>query len=62
MIGVQELLAVALGIGKASFAVPSMLVAAAAFYLVLSLLADWFGQSLERRARTVGTLPEPIHR
>ena len=62
MIGVQELLAVALGIGKASFAVPSMLVAAAAFYLALSLLADWFGQSLERRARTVGALPEPIHR
>jgi polar amino acid transport system substrate-binding protein len=62
MIGVQELLAVALGIGKASFAVPSMLVAAAAFYLVLSLLADWFGQSLERRARAVRALPEPIHR
>jgi polar amino acid transport system substrate-binding protein len=62
MIGVQELLAVALGIGKASFAVPSMLVAAAAFYLVLSLLADWFGHSLERRARAVQALPEPIPR
>jgi ABC-type amino acid transport system permease subunit len=37
-------------------------VAAAAFYLVLSLLADWFGQSLERRARAVRALPEPIHR
>ena len=62
MIGVQELLAVALGIGKASFAVPSMLVAAAAFYLVLSLLADWFGHSLERHARAVRALPEPISR
>ncbi|MFZ9689031.1 MAG: ABC transporter permease subunit [Phycisphaerales bacterium] len=62
MIGVQELLAVALGIGKASFAVPSMLVAAAAFYLVLSLLADWCGQRLERRAAAVRALPEPILR
>ncbi len=62
MIGVQELLAVALGIGKASFAVPSMLVAAAAFYLVISLLADWFGRSLERHARAVRALPEPISR
>jgi len=61
MIGVQELLAVALGIGKASFAVPSMLVAAAAFYLALSLLSDWFGQALERRARAVRSLPEPLH-
>jgi len=62
MIGVQELLAVALGIGKASFAVPAMLVAAAAFYLVLSLVADGFGRSLEHRARTVRTPREATPR
>jgi ABC-type amino acid transport system permease subunit len=39
-----------------------MLVAAAAFYLVLSLLADWCGQRLERRAAAVRALPEPIQR
>lgn len=62
MIGVQELLAVALGIGKASFAVPSLLVAAAAFYLVLSLLADWLGRVLERRAAAVRPVFEGVRR
>jgi polar amino acid transport system substrate-binding protein len=45
LIAVPELMQVALGIGKATFMVPAVLVAAALYYLVLSCAAD----SLARR-------------
>lgn len=51
VIGVRELTAVALGIGKARLLVPQLLVAAAAFYLVASLVADRLGKRLEARLR-----------
>ena len=54
VIGVQELTAVALGIGKARFAVPEMLVIAAILYLVVSLAADQVGRRLEARLRRRG--------
>jgi polar amino acid transport system substrate-binding protein len=54
VVGVQELLTVALGIGKSRFNVPQMLVAAAVLYLVLSLAADWLGKRLEARLRQRG--------
>jgi len=44
LIAVPELMQVALGIGKATFMVPTVLVAAAAYYLVLSLAADWLAK------------------
>jgi len=54
VIGVRELTAVALGIGKARLIVPQMLVVAAAFYLVVSLVADRLGRRLEARLRGGG--------
>jgi polar amino acid transport system substrate-binding protein len=54
VIGVRELTAVALGIGKARLLVPQLLVAAAAFYLVVSLAADRLGKRLEARLRRGG--------
>jgi polar amino acid transport system substrate-binding protein len=54
VVGVQELLTVALGIGKARFNVPQMLAAAAVLYLVLSLVADWLGKRLEARLKKRG--------
>lgn len=48
LIAVPELMQVALGIGKATFMVPTVLVAAAAYYLVLSLAADAFARRLAR--------------
>jgi polar amino acid transport system substrate-binding protein len=54
VIGVRELLTVALGIGKAQFKVPQMLLAAALLYLILSLAADWLGRRLEARLRQRG--------
>jgi polar amino acid transport system substrate-binding protein len=54
VIGVQELLTVALGIGKARVAVPELLVMAAVLYLILSLAAEWLGKWLERRLRQRG--------
>ena len=53
-IGRQELLTVALGIGKSRVAVPEMLILAALIYLVLSLVADRFGKMLEARLRKRG--------
>ncbi len=64
VIGVQELLTVALGIGKAQFSVPKMLLAAAVLYLILSLVADWLGRRLEFRLRQRGfrvTGTQPAH-
>ena len=55
VIGVRELTAVALGIGKARLSVPRMLVVAAAFYLVVSLVADRIGKRIEARLRSRGT-------
>jgi polar amino acid transport system permease protein len=55
VIGVRELTAVALGIGKARLMVPQLLVAAAAFYLVVSLAADRLGKRIEARLRSGGT-------
>ena len=52
VIGVRELTAAALGIGKARLLVPQLLVAAAAFYLVASLAADRLGKRLEARLRS----------
>jgi polar amino acid transport system substrate-binding protein len=54
VIGVRELTAVALGLGKARLIVPQMLVVAAAFYLVVSLVADRIGKRLEARLRRRG--------
>jgi polar amino acid transport system substrate-binding protein len=54
VIGVRELTAVALGIGKSRLMVPHMLVLAAAFYLVVSLAADAFGRRLARRLQRTG--------
>ncbi|MCE2881961.1 MAG: ABC transporter substrate-binding protein/permease [Planctomycetaceae bacterium] len=58
VIGVTDLLGVCLGIGKARFTVPEMLVIAAAVYLALSVAGDLLGARLERRlrARGFGTL------
>jgi polar amino acid transport system substrate-binding protein len=55
VIGVRELTAVALGLGKARLIVPQMLVVAAAFYLVVSLVADAFGKRIEAGLRRRGT-------
>jgi polar amino acid transport system substrate-binding protein len=57
VIGVTDLLSVALGIGKARFSVPEMLVIAALVYLVLSIAGDLFGNRLERRLRARGFAP-----
>ena len=54
VIGVTDLLGVCLGIGKARFSVPEMLVIAAVVYLVLSIAGDLFGNWLERRLRARG--------
>jgi len=54
VIGVQELLSVALGIGKARFTVPEMLLAAALLYLLMSLAADVLGKRLEAWLRRRG--------
>lgn len=51
VIGVRELTAVALGLGKARLIVPQMLVVAAVFYLVVSLAADRLGKRLEAQLR-----------
>ena len=55
VIGVRELTAVALGLGKARLIVPQMLVVAAAFYLVISLVADRIGKRIEAQLRQRGT-------
>ncbi len=54
VIGVTDLLGVCLGIGKARFSVPEMLVVAAAVYLVLSIAGDLLGSWIERRLRARG--------
>lgn len=51
VIGVRELTAVSLGLGKARLIVPQMLVLAAAFYLVVSLVADRLGKRVEAQLR-----------
>jgi polar amino acid transport system substrate-binding protein len=51
VIGVPELLQSALGIGKAKFIVPKMMAIAAAVYLVLCAISDWFGRWLERKLK-----------
>ena len=61
VIGVTDLLGVCLGIGKARFTVPEMLVIAAAVYLVLSIAGDLFGNWLERRLRARGYSGAPVH-
>jgi polar amino acid transport system substrate-binding protein len=54
VVGVAELLFVAGSIGKASFQYAEMLVAAAAIYLVLSLVAAWIGRQVEMWLRRRG--------
>lgn len=54
VIGVQELLTVALGIGKARFDVPTLLVLAAVIYLLMSWAADLLGRRLESRLKQRG--------
>ena len=61
VIGVTDLLAVCLGIGKARFTVPEMLVVAATVYLVLSIAGDLAGRALERRLRARGFATTPAH-
>lgn len=53
-IGISELLTVALGIGRARFTVPKMLVAAAIIYLVLSLGGYALGRWAEAALRVKG--------
>ena len=48
LIAVPELMQVALGIGKATFMVPAVLVVAAAYYLLLSIMADAAARRLTR--------------
>jgi polar amino acid transport system substrate-binding protein len=48
LIAVPELMQVALGIGKATFMVPTVLVVAAAYYLLLSIMADAAARRLTR--------------
>lgn len=48
VIGVTELLNVAIGIGKSRFSVPEMLLAAAVIYLMLSLACAAMGRGLEK--------------
>jgi ABC-type amino acid transport system permease subunit len=48
LIAVPELMQVALGIGKATFMVPAVLVVAAAYYLILSVGADFIARRLTR--------------
>lgn len=54
VIGVRELTAVSLGLGKARLIVPQMLVVAAGFYLVVSLIADAIGKRVEAGLRRRG--------
>jgi polar amino acid transport system substrate-binding protein len=55
LIAVPELMQVALGIGKATFMVPAVLVVAAGYYLLLSLAADAIARRLARtRSASVG--------
>ncbi len=60
VVGVRELTAVALGLGKARLIVPQMLVVAAAFYLVVSVVADALGRRLEARLRERGVSKAPL--
>ena len=53
VIGVPELLQTALGVGKAKFIVPKMMVLAAAVYLALCAFADWLGRTLEKKLSAV---------
>ncbi|MFN4257996.1 MAG: ABC transporter permease subunit [Gemmataceae bacterium] len=59
VIGVPELLQVALGIGKSRFIVPEMLIYAAIIYLILSLAADRLGKGLEAYLKRRGTPAVP---
>jgi ABC-type amino acid transport system permease subunit len=61
VIGVTDLLGVCLGIGKARFSVPEMLVIAAVVYLALSVAGDLLGNWLERRLRARGFATNPSH-
>jgi His/Glu/Gln/Arg/opine family amino acid ABC transporter permease subunit len=54
VIGVQELLTVAMGIGRSNFTVPQMMVAAAVLYLFMSLACYALGKYLERRLKVQG--------
>jgi len=54
VIGVRELTAVALGLGKARLIMPQMLVVAAGFYLAVSLVADAIGKRIEAGLRQRG--------
>lgn len=60
VIGVRELTAVALGLGKARLLVPQMLAVAAVFYLVVSVVADGLGRRLEARLRARGVSKAPL--
>lgn len=54
VIGVQELLTVAVSIGRSKFNAPQMLVAAAVIYLLLSLACYALGRFLEERLKVQG--------
>lgn len=54
IIGVSELLNVAMGIGKSRFNMPQMLVVAAVFYLAMSLPCYFLGKWVERRLKAKG--------
>lgn len=54
VIGVQELLTVAMAIGRSRFSVPKMMVAAAVLYLIMSMAVYLLGKYLERRLQVQG--------
>jgi His/Glu/Gln/Arg/opine family amino acid ABC transporter permease subunit len=54
VIGVQELLNRALGIGRSNFSTPKMLAVAAFIYLLMSLVCYALGQYVERRLKAKG--------
>jgi His/Glu/Gln/Arg/opine family amino acid ABC transporter permease subunit len=54
VLGVQELLNRAMGIGRSKFTVPKMLVVAALIYLVMSLICYALGRWAERRLKAQG--------
>lgn len=64
IMGVGELLYVASTVGKSTFLFGPMLLAAGLLYLILSLIADWYGKRLEARLAQQGApvlATGPIH-
>jgi His/Glu/Gln/Arg/opine family amino acid ABC transporter permease subunit len=54
VIAVQELLNLAIGVGRSKFNMPQMMVAAAVLYLIMSLACYLLGKYLEKRLKVQG--------